>query len=101
MNKCFLYGRLTEDPEARAIPSGVPCCKFTLAVDRPTKDDKADFFTIIAWRKTAEFVLRWIRKGFPVNVVGTIQTRTYDAHDGGKRYVTEIIAEAVEGVGGR
>ena len=100
MNKCFLCGRLTRDPEAQQIPSGVSCAKFTLAVNR-IKKGEADFFQIIAWRHTADYVLRYIKKGAAVNVIGTIQTRSYDAQDGSKRYVTEIIAEAVEGVGSR
>lgn len=105
MNKVFLCGRLTTEPEPQQIPSGVSCVKFRLAVNRARKNKEgvreADFFNITAWRASADFVSRYIHKGDAVIVVGTIQTRSYDAQDGTKRYVTEIIADEVESVGGR
>ena len=100
MNKAFLTGNLANDPEAFTTQSGVSRSTFRLAVQRPRKnaDGKrdADFLTIVAWRQTADFCNKYLAKGRKVAVEGTIQTRSYDAQDGSKRFVTEIIADRVE-----
>ena len=101
MNHVSLIGRLTKDPDIRYTQSGVAVASFTLAVDRRyAKKDSgqltADFIPIVAWRKLAEIVGNNLAKGRKVSVEGAIQVRTYDARDGSKRYVTEIIANEVE-----
>ena len=100
MNRVDLIGRLTKDPEVRQTQSGLNCAQFTLAVDRPYTDKDGnrgtDFLPVVAWRGAAEFVGKWFKKGLRVAVTGSIQTRSYEAKDGGKRYVTEIIADHVE-----
>lgn len=99
MNKSFLIGRLTRDPELRYTESQIPVCNFTIAVNRTyTNQDgerEADFINIIAWRKQAENIRNYLRKGSQVAVDGRIQTRTYE-QDGVKRYVTEIVADNVQ-----
>ena len=101
MNKSILIGRLTKDPEVRYTQSGTAVCTFTLAVDRKfAKKDSgqptADFIPIIAWRKLAEICGNNLVKGRRISVEGRIQVRSYDAQDGSKRYVTEIVADEVE-----
>lgn len=103
MNKAILIGNLARDPEMRTGASGVPVCNFTLAVNRRFTNKQgvreADFINIVAFKQTAELCARFLAKGRKCGVVGMIQTRTYDAQDGTKRYVTEIIADEVEFLG--
>lgn len=103
MNKAILIGNLTKDPELRTTSGGVSVCQFTLAINRRFTNAQgvreADFIPIVVWRQTAEFCGRYLSKGSKCAVVGTIQTRTYDAQDGTKRYVTEVVADEVELVG--
>ena len=103
MNKCILVGRLSSDPELRSTQSGVSVCRFTIAVQRRFKESdgerKADFLNCIAWRQSAEYVSRYAGKGTLVEAVGSIQNRSYDAQDGSKRYVTEIIVDEVKAYG--
>ena len=95
MNVVILTGRLTADPELRYTTQGTSCTSFNLAVDRVSRDDSADFPTIVAWRETAEFINQYMRKGSRIIVRGEVRTRTYD--DNGKnRKVTEIQADRVE-----
>ena len=105
MNKVILSGNLANDPESRTTQSGVAQCSFRLAVQRRFKgangERETDFLPVVCWRQTAEFAQRYLAKGRKVAVEGSIQTRSYDAQDGSKRYVTEIIADSVEAVGGR
>ena len=105
MNKVILIGNLARDPDYRTTPSGVPMCLFTIAVTRRFANQQgvreADFISCVAWRQQADFVHRFFTKGRKIGVVGSLQTRSYDAQDGSKRYVTEIIADSVEAVGGR
>ena len=105
MNKVILIGNLANDPEARTTQSGVSQSTFRIAVQRRFANQQgvreADFFTVIAWRQTADFCNRYLAKGRRVAVEGSIQNRSYDAQDGSKRYVTEIIADSIEAVGGR
>lgn len=105
MNKVILIGNLANDPESRTTQSGIAQCSFRIAVQRRFKgangERETDFLPVVCWRQTAEFAQRYLAKGRKVAVEGSIQTRSYDAQDGSKRYVTEIIADSVEAVGGR
>lgn len=105
MNKVILIGRLTRDPEMRTTPSGVATTSFSIAVQRnyanAQGDREADFINCVAWRKQAENIAKYCTKGSQVAVDGRIQTRNYDAQDGTKRYVTEVIADNVTFLGGR
>ncbi len=105
MNKAILIGNLANDPETRTTQSGIAQCTFRLAVQRRFANQngvrEADFLTIVCWRQTAELCSRYLSKGRKVAVEGSIQTRSYDAQDGTKRYVTEIIADSVEFLGSR
>lgn len=100
MNKCILIGNLTKDPEISTTTNGVSVCRFTLAVTRRFANSDGerdtDFINIVAWRALADNCHKFIKKGSKVAVVGNIQSRSYDAADGSKRYVTEIVAEEVE-----
>ena len=100
MNKVFLIGRLTKEPELRYTASNVATANFTLAVDRNFTNQEgereADFISVVVWRKQAENVSKYLTKGSQIAVDGRIQTRTYDAQDGTKRYVTEVVAENVK-----
>lgn len=105
MNKVIMIGNLANDPEARTTQSGISQSTFRIAVQRrfanPQGVREADFFTVIAWRQTADFCNRYLSKGRRVAVEGSIQNRSYDAQDGSKRYVTEIIADNIEALGSR
>ena len=100
MNKVILIGRLTKDPELTTTGSGISVCRFALAVERKfTNADgekEVDFLNIVAWRGLADNCNKYLRKGNKCGVVGSIQTRSYDAADGTKKYLTEIIAEEIE-----
>ena len=100
LNKAILIGRLTRDPDCRTLQNGTAVASFTIAVDRTFKnrdgEKEADFIPIVAWRKTAELCQRYLTKGNQVAVCGRIQTRSYDANDGSKRYVTEVVADEVQ-----
>ena len=101
MNKVFLIGNLTRDPEMRSTQSGVPVCNFSIAVNRrfrnaQTGQQETDFLNIVAWRQLAELCGRYLTKGRKVAVTGSIQTRTYEAQDGSKRSAFDIVADEVE-----
>lgn len=100
MNKVFLIGRLTRDPELRYTSSNVAVATFSLAVNRNfTNQDgerKADFINIQVWKNIAENCSKYLSKGSQVAVDGRIQVRNYDAQDGSKKYVTEVVAENVQ-----
>lgn len=99
MNKFIGIGRLTKEPESKSTPSGVSVCTFTLAVDRRFKQEgqqQADFIPIVTWRGQADNCAKYLHKGSQVAVCGSIQTRNYDAPDGSKRYVTEVVADEVQ-----
>jgi single-strand DNA-binding protein len=100
MNKCILIGNLTKDPELSTTTNGVSLCRFTLAVQRryagASGEREADFLPIVVWRGQADNCYKYLKKGSKVCVSGVIQTRTYDAPDGTRRYSTEIVAEEVE-----
>ncbi len=103
LNRIVLVGRLTRDPETQYTPNGIMVAKFGLAVNRPTKnqetgDYETDFFDIVAWRRTAEFVSQYITKGRLVAVDGRLQMRSWVAQDGTKRKAYEIVADNVQGL---
>ena len=100
MNKAIIMGRLTKDPDVKYTQTGKVVTQFTLAVDRPFKDaqgnKETDFIPVVLWGKTAELVGNSCQKGHRLLVEGRLQIRSYDAKDGTKRWVTEIIASSVE-----
>ena len=100
MNRVVLVGRLTRDPELRFTPgTGRAVASFTLAVNRRFKSQgqpDADFIPIVVWGKIAENTANYVSKGRLVGVSGSIQTRSYEAKDGTRRYVTEVVADSVE-----
>ena len=99
MNKVFLIGNLTKDPELNQTTNGIAYCRFTLAVSRTySKDGRrdTDFLNIIVWRTQAENCAKYLKKGSKAAVVGSIQTSSYDGKDGTKRYTTDIVAEVVQ-----
>ena len=101
-NKIILVGNLVSDPELKTTNSGVTVTKFRIAVGRRfAKNGETDFFDIVAWRNTAEFICRFFAKGKPILVSGSLQNRTWTDSEGSKRYATEIIADEVSFVGGK
>lgn len=100
MNHVSMIGRLTKTPDIKQTTSGKNVCAFTLAVNRRYKDadgkTTADFFTVQAWEKLAELCARYLDKGSKVFISGELRNRSYEAKDGTKRTVTEIIANEVE-----
>lgn len=100
MNRVVLVGRLTKDPELRYTPNGVAVATFTLAVNRAFTnqqgDREADFINCVVWRKPAENVANFLKKGSLAGVDGRIQTRNYEGQDGKRVYVTEVQAESVQ-----
>ena len=100
MNSVILMGRLVADPELKTTQSGLEVTSFRIAVDRAYvksgEERKADFIEIVAWRKTAVFVCQYFSKGKPIVIKGSLQQRSYDAKDGSKRYVTEVVASGIE-----
>ncbi len=99
LNRIILIGRLTRDPELRYTPNGVAVASFTLAVDRPFTNQQgekaADFIDIVTWRQLAETCANYLGKGRLVAVEGRLQIRSYDAQDGQRRKVAEVVAEMV------
>jgi single-strand DNA-binding protein len=100
MNRTVLVGRLTKDPDLRYTPNGVPVATFTLAVNRPFSNQagekEVDFINCVVWRKPAENVANFLKKGSLAGVDGRIQTRNYEGQDGKKVYVTEVQTESVQ-----
>ncbi|KEI18223.1 single-stranded DNA-binding protein [Clostridium haemolyticum] len=100
MNRVVLIGRPTKDPELQFTPgAGKAVTKFILAVNRRYKKDgqpEADFLPIVVWGKIAENTANYVRKGSKIGVSGSIRTRSYEAKDGNKRYITEIVADEVQ-----
>ncbi|WMJ80089.1 single-stranded DNA-binding protein [Clostridium sp. MB40-C1] len=100
MNKVVLIGRLTKDPELRFTPgNGKAVASFTVAVDRKFSSSgqkEADFIPVVVWGKQAEATANYMSKGKLIGVSGRIQTRSYEAKDGTRRYVTEVIADEVQ-----
>ena len=105
MNKVFLIGRLTRNPELRYTGNNTPVATFSLAVNRTFSNQQgereADFINIVVWRKQAENVKNYLTQGSQVAIDGRIQTRSYDDNNGQKRYVTEVVADNVEFLGSK
>src|SRR5487761_2556327 len=100
LNKVFLYGNLTRDPELKALPSGLQLASFGIATNRTCKDkngakqEATEFHNIVAFGRTAEVLAQYMKKGRPLFIEGRIQTRSWDDKDGGKKqYRTEIIVD--------
>ena len=98
-NKVILMGHLVRDPELKQTNSGESVTTFSLAVNRNGKNGECDFFDITAWRKTAELVANYLKKGSPVLVCGRLQNRSYTDKQGNKRTVTEVVADEVAFIG--
>ena len=100
MNKVFLIGRLTRDPELRYTSSNLPVASFSIAVNRnftnQAGEREADFINIVVWRKQAENIKNYLKQGSQIAVDGRLQTRSYDGEDGKKRYITEVVADNVQ-----
>lgn len=98
MNKIMLVGNLTRDPESGSTPSGISYCRFSIAVNRrfSKENNEADYFNIVTWRGMADSCAKSLSKGKKVGIVGTMQSRTYEAQDGGKRTAYEVVADEVE-----
>lgn len=97
MNTWVGIGRLVRDPEVRYTQSGKAVCRFTLAIDRRGNGEKqADFIQCVAWEKIAEVISQYTGKGRKIAIEGRIQTRSYDAQDGTKRYATEVVVQSME-----
>ena len=100
MNKIILLGRMVRDPEVRYTETEKVVCEFTIAVDRPYLNQEgqreADFIQVLIWGKQAETVGNHFKKGQRILLEGRLQIRSYDAKDGSKRYVTEVIANSFE-----
>lgn len=105
MNKAILLGRLTKDPEFQTTTSGVSVCNFTLAISRrfanANGERDTDFINIVTWRNTADNCHKFLKKGSQASVIGSIQTRSYEAQDGTRRNVTEVVADEVEFIGSK
>ncbi|AUD62361.1 single-stranded DNA-binding protein [Tenericutes bacterium MO-XQ] len=99
INKVILVGRITKDPELKSTQSNINFVNFTIAVNRQFTDQsgerQADFIQCIVWRRQAENLARFIKKGALLGVEGRIQTRTYEA-DNGTRYITEVVCDSVQ-----
>lgn len=99
LNRIILQGRLGADPELRTTNTGTEVATVNIAVDRdkksPDGERKADWFTVVAWRKTAEFLTRYFTKGSTVIVEGRLQMRSYTDRDGNKRSAAEVIADSI------
>lgn len=105
MNKVILIGRLARDPELRTTPSNISVATFSIAVSRPFTQagvqPETDFINCVVWRRGAENLAKYCRKGSQIAVEGRIQTRNYTANDGSKRYVTEVLCENVTFLGSK
>ena len=102
MNRVFLIGRLSRDPELRHTTSGMAVCQINVAVGRRTgagREPETDFINVVVWDKQAENVSKYLAKGRRVAVEGRIQTRSYDNNEGKKTYVTEVVANNIEFLG--
>ncbi len=103
LNKAFLIGNLTRDPELKALPSGINVCSFSIATNRVWKDkngerqESADFHNIVVFGRQAETVAQYMKKGSQVMVEGRMQTRSWDDQTTNtKKYRTEVIADRVQ-----
>ena len=100
MNKVYLIGNLTRDPEISTTTSGISVCRMSIAVSRRFSNAEGgrdtDFFNVTAWRGTADNCARFLKKGNKIAVSGSIQTRNYEKADGTKGFSVDIVADEVE-----
>ncbi|BAC15434.1 single-strand DNA-binding protein (phage-related protein) [Oceanobacillus iheyensis HTE831] len=100
LNRVVLVGRLTRDPDLRYTPNGVAVANFNIAVNRPFSNQQgnreADFINCVIWRRPAENLANYMKKGSMVGVDGRIQTRNFEGQDGKTVYVTEVVADSVQ-----
>lgn len=102
LNKAIIFGNLTRDPELKSLPSGIQVASFSVATNRVYKDkngakqEQADFHNVVVFGRQAEIASQFLRKGSSVLVEGRMQTRSWDANDGSKRYRTEIVADRIQ-----
>ncbi|WNF37161.1 single-stranded DNA-binding protein [Bacillaceae bacterium IKA-2] len=100
LNRVVLVGRLTRDPELRYTPNGIAVASITLAVSRPFSNQQGnretDFINIVVWRKQAENVANYLRKGSLTGVDGRLQSRSYENNEGKKVFITEVVADSVQ-----
>src|SRR5690625_1621365 len=100
LNRVVLVGRLTKDPDLRYTPNGVAVANFTMAINRPfcnqQGNNEADFISCVTWRKTAESLANYMRKGSQIGIDGRLQSRTYEDQSGKTVFVTEAVAESVQ-----
>ena len=103
MNKVLLHGRMAKDPDIRATANNKKVASFTVAVDKVVDGNReAEFINCVAWQKTAELIEKYFFKGKEILVSdGRLQTRSYEAKDGGKRYITEVIVNEIEFCGAK
>lgn len=103
LNRFIGMGRITATPELKATPSGTNVVTFSIAVDRNYKgqngEKQTDFLNVVAWKQTAEHIVKWFGKGSMICVEGSVQTRSFTTQSGEKRYVTEIVADSVHFTG--
>lgn len=103
MNKVVLVGRLARDPELRTTNTGKSFCRFSVAVDRRFKQEgqpTADFIPVVAWGRQAEVINQYLAKGRQIALSGRIQTGSYTAQDGSKRYTTDVVLDEFDFIGG-
>lgn len=102
INKAIIYGNLTRDPELKSLPSGMQVCEFGVATNRVWKDkngakqESTDYHNVVVFGRQAEIVKQYLFKGSGIFVEGRIQTRSWDAQDGTKKYRTEIVADRIQ-----
>ena len=103
INRVVLVGRITKDPMLRKTQSGVSVVSFTIACNRrvPSQGQDADFINCVAWNKTADFMVQYVKKGALLGLEGRIQTRSYDDKDGKRVYITEVVADSVQALGSK
>lgn len=103
-NRCIFMGRLVADPEFRQTQSGIPVCRFRIAVNRPKSKDgnqEADFISCTAWRSTAEFISRYFSKGSMILVEGQLRNNDYTDNNGTKHYSMDVLIEQVRFTGSK
>ncbi|WP_161877874.1 single-stranded DNA-binding protein [Alkalibacterium sp. MB6] len=105
INNVVIAGRLTRDADQQFTGSGIEVANLSLAVERPFKsangEREVDFINVVAWRKTAEIIRKYTRKGSMIGITGRIQTRNYTNNEGRKVYITEVVAEQVQLLGNK
>lgn len=102
INKAIIYGNITREPELKSLPSGAQVCEFGVATNRVWKDkngarqESTDYHNVVVFGRQAELIKQYLHKGSGVFLEGRIQTRSWDAQDGTKRYRTEIVADRIQ-----